>query len=79
MSIRISQLNDNSVSVYQARYATSVVDKYIDTATVNKSANFYKTTFTYDMTFTKDDVSICDEQVENLSREFNIHYRSRIG
>ena len=34
MSIRISQMNDHSISVDQARYATSVVVKYLDTATV---------------------------------------------
>ena len=34
MSISISQLNYNSNSADQARYATYVVSKYIDTATV---------------------------------------------
>ena len=33
MSIRISQLKDNSIYVDQARYATSIVVKYLDTAT----------------------------------------------
>ena len=32
MSIRISQLKDHSISVYQAGYATSIVAKYLDTA-----------------------------------------------
>ena len=68
MSIRISQLKDHSISVDQARYATSVVAKYLDTATVKVSNNFYKTTFPYDMLFTKEDVSTSDEQVENLTR-----------
>ena len=31
------------------------------------------------MIFTKDDTSTSDEQVENLTREFNIHYRASIG
>ena len=31
------------------------------------------------MIFTKDDVSTSDEQVESLTREYNIHYRSCIG
>ena len=44
MSIRISLLNDHSVSVYQARYATYIVVKYLDTATVKVSTKFYKTT-----------------------------------
>ena len=34
MSIRIYQLKDHSISVYQARYATSIVAKYLDTDTV---------------------------------------------
>ena len=44
MSIRISQLMDNSISVDQARYATSIVAKYLDTATVKASKKFCKTT-----------------------------------
>ena len=34
MSIRISQLKDHYISVYQAIYATSIVKKYLETATV---------------------------------------------
>ena len=34
MSIRVSQVKYNSISVDQARYATSIVSKYLDTATV---------------------------------------------
>ena len=34
MSIRISQLKDHSIYADQARYATSIVAKYLDTATV---------------------------------------------
>ena len=79
MSIRISQLKDNSVSVDQARYATSIVAKYLDTATVKVSNNFYKTTFPANMIFTKEYVSTSDEQVEKLTREYNIHYRACIG
>ena len=45
MSIGISQLKDHSVYVDQARYATSIVAKYLDTATVKVSKTFYKTTF----------------------------------
>ena len=37
MSIGISQLKDHSISVDQARYATSIVAKYLDTATVKAS------------------------------------------
>ena len=79
MSIRIYHLKDHSISVDQARYATSIVAKYLDTATVKVSKKFYNTTLTVDMIFTKEDVSTSDEQVEKLTREFNLHYRSCIG
>ena len=79
MSIRISQLKDHSISVDQARYATSIVAKYLDTATVKASKKFYKTTRPSDMIFTTEDVSTSDEQVERLTREYNIHYRACIG
>ena len=75
ISIGIYQLKDNTISVDQARYATSVVTKYLDTATVKVSTKFYKTTLPADMIFTKEDVSTSDEQVEKLTREYNIHYR----
>ena len=79
MSIRISQLKYHSISVDKARYATSIVAKYLDTATVKVSTKFYETIFPADMIFTKEDVSTSDEQVEKLTREFNIHYRACIG
>ena len=53
MSIRISQLRDHSISVDQARYATSIVAKYLDTATSKVSTKFYKTTLPADMIYTK--------------------------
>ena len=68
MSIRISQLKDHSISVDQARYATSIVAKYLDTATVKASTKFYKTKFPSDMIFTKYDTSTSDEQVDKLNR-----------
>ena len=76
MSIIISHMKDHSISVDQARYATSIVAKYLDTATVKASTKFYKTTLPSDMIFTKYDTSTSDEQVEKLTREFNIHYRA---
>ena len=79
MSIRIYKMKDHSISVDQARYATSIVAKYLDTATIKASTKFYKTTFPSDMIFKKDDTSTSDEQVEKLTREFNIHYRAFIG
>ena len=53
MSIRIYQLKDNSIYVDQARYATSIVAKYLETATVKVSNKFYKTIFPADSIFTK--------------------------
>ena len=79
MSIIISQLKHHSISVEQARYSTSIVAKYLDTATVKVSNKFYKTTLPADMIFTKEDVSTSDEKIERLTREYNIHYRACIG
>ena len=79
MSIRISHLKDHSISVDQARYTTSIVAKYMDTATVKVSNKFYKTTLPADMIFTKEDDSTSDEKIERLAREYNIHYRACIG
>ena len=53
MSIRISQIKDHSISVDQAIYATSIVEKYLDTATVKISTKFYNTKLPADMIFTK--------------------------
>ena len=79
MSIRFSQLKDNSIYVDQDRYNTSIVAKYVDTATVKLSTKFYKPTLPDDKIFTKEDVSTGDEQDEKLTREYNIHYRACIG
>ena len=53
-------MKDNSISVDQARYATSTVEKYLDTATVKASTKFCNTTLPSDMIFTKDDTSTSD-------------------
>ena len=53
MPIRIYHMKDHYISVDQAIYATSIVEKYLDTATVKVSTKFYKTTFPADMIFTK--------------------------
>ena len=79
MSIIISQMRDHSIYVDQARYATYIVAKYLYTATVKASTKFYKTTLPSDMIFTKADTSTSDEQVENLTKGLNIHYRYWIG
>ena len=42
MPIRISQMKDDSISVDQARYATYIIAKYLDTATVKATTNFIK-------------------------------------
>ena len=69
MSIRISQLKDNYISLDQARYATYVVENYLDTATIKENPKFHKITLPHDIVFTKEDASTNDEQVEVLSRE----------
>ena len=79
MLIIISQIKDHSISVYKARYATSVVAKYLDTATVKTNTNFYEITLPSDMIFTKADESTSDEKVEKLTSELNFHYRACIG
>ena len=68
MSIRILNMKDHCVSVYQSIYATSVVAKYLDTAIFKAGTKFYKTTFTSDMIFTKSYAYTSDEQVEKLTR-----------
>ena len=40
MPIRISQMKDRSISVDQARYATSIVENFLDTAIVKASTKF---------------------------------------
>ena len=72
-------MKDHYISVYQDIYATSIVAKYLDTATVNTSTNFYNTNLTSNMIFTKDDVFTGDEHVERLIWELNINYRACIG
>ena len=61
-------MKDYSISVDQARYATSIVAKYLDDATVKVSKTFYKTILPADMILKKYDVSTSDEQVEKLTR-----------
>ena len=45
MSIRTSQLKEHSISVDQARYATSIVSKYLENATVKVSNSFIRQHF----------------------------------
>ena len=68
MSIRISQMKDHSISVDQDIYATSIVSKYLDTATFKASTKVYKTNLPYGMIFTKADASTIDERVDKLTR-----------
>ena len=68
MSIIISQIKDNSISVDQAIYATSILSKYLDTSTVKTCTKFYKTTLSYDIIFNKSYAYTNDEQVEKLTR-----------
>ena len=61
-------MKDHYISVNQSRYVTSIVSKYLDTATVKTSKKFYHTTFSSDMVFTKADTSTSDEKIEKLTR-----------
>ena len=72
-------MKDHSILIYQDRYATSIVDKYLYTATVKKSTKFYKTISPSNMILNKADASTRDEQVEKLTREFSINYRFLLG
>ena len=72
-------MKGNYIFVYQSRYDTSVVEKYLYTNTVKTSKTFYNTNFPYNIIFAKADAYTSDEQVDKLTREFNIHYRSCIG
>ena len=69
----------HSIYVDQARYSTFIVAKYLDTNKDRASTNFYNNSLPYDMIFTKADTSTSNEQVEKLTREFNIQYRACIG
>ena len=79
MSIIFYQIKDHSISVDQARYDTSIVAKYLDTAPVKARKTFYKTTLPSNMIFTQYDTYTSDDQFEKLTTEFNIHYRACIG
>ena len=61
--ISIFQLRCHSVSLYQDRYATYIVDRYLDTDTVKKGKKNYNNTLPSDMIFAKDYVSTSDEKV----------------
>ena len=49
--------------MYQDRFATSVVAKYLDTSTIKENSKFHKTTLPYNMIFNKEDDSKSDEKV----------------
>ena len=79
MSIRIYHMKYRSISVDQAIFDTSIVEKYLYTVTVKLSTKCYNTTLPAGMIFTKEGLSTSDEQVEKLTRELNIQYRAFIG
>ena len=68
MSIIIYQMKDHSISVDQAIYATSIVEKYLDTDIVKASTKLYNTTLPSDIIFTKAYTSTSDEKVEKVTR-----------
>ena len=61
MPILINQIRDNSISIYQDRYYTSIVEKYLHTNKVKTSKTFYNNTLPYDIIFTKADASTSDD------------------
>ena len=71
-------MKDHSNSVDQDIYVIYIVIKYLDTSTFKKSKTFHKTLLSYDIIFTKDDVSTIDDEVEKLTREWKINYRACI-
>ena len=71
-------MKNHSISVDQAKYATSIAAKYLDNATVKASTKFDKTTLPSDMIFKKEDKYTSYEEVEKLTRGFKIHYRACI-
>ena len=68
-------MKDHSISVDQARYATSIVATYLDTATVKASTQFYMTTLPSGMIFNKADTSTSDEQVDKFQHSLqSLHW-----
>ena len=60
-------------------YATSIVAKYLYTATIKENSKLHKTTLPHDMILTEEDDYICDKQVELFYREYNVYHRSCVG
>ena len=61
--------------MYQAIYATSVIENYLYTTTTKENSKFHKNTLPHDIIFTKEDASNSYEKMGVFSREYNIHYR----
>ena len=74
MSIRISHMKDQSISVDQYSYVKIIVAKYLDTDTFKTSRKFYMTVLSSDMIFMKGDAYTSGKQVEKFKRIFNIQY-----
>ena len=55
------QMKVKSISVYQARYITYIVDKYLDTSRIQIGTTFYKTNLPSDMISAKADAYTTDE------------------
>ena len=67
ISIIIYQMKDHYISVDHARYSTSIVAKYLYTATFKTITKFYNKTLPSYMIFTKADASTSDEKFERLT------------
>ena len=58
-------MKEHYIPVDQARYATSIVVKYLYTVTVKISKKFYKTNLPSDIIFTKSDARTNDGKLRH--------------
>ena len=61
-------MKDHSISVDQARYATYIVAKYLNTVTFKTSKKLYKTTLSSYMIFTEADESTSNDKDDQLTK-----------
>ena len=60
MSIIISKTKEYFIPVDQDIYATSVVEKYLDTTTIKENPKFHRTTLSHDVILTKEYIFTSD-------------------
>ena len=79
MTIMISLLKEHYISADQSRYDKCMFAKYLYTSTIKDNSKFHKSTLPHDMISTEEYASTIDEQVEVLSIEYNIQYKSFVS